>query len=188
MRKDFGKEAAVFPLPVFIIATYDENGRADAMNAAWGGKCGKTRIALNIGAGHMTTENIRRKKAFTVSFATKDTVVISDYFGVESGKNADKIAKSGVHVRKSAFVDAPVIEEFPLTLECEVVEDDEAVSGHRVVGKIVGVLANDSVLDADGKPDIAKLRPLTFDTFHNGYYALGEKVGQAWSDGKGLGE
>ena len=122
MRKDFGKEAAVFPLPVFIIATYDENGRADAMNAAWGGKCGKTRIALNIGAGHMTTENIRRKKAFTVSFATKDTVVISDYFGVESGKNADKIAKSGVHVRKSAFVDAPVIEEYPVTLECRLAE------------------------------------------------------------------
>ena len=138
MRKDFGKEAAVFPLPVFIIATYDENGRADAMNAAWGGKCGKTRIALNIGAGHMTTENIRRKKAFTVSFATKDTVVISDYFGVESGKIADKIAKSGVHVRKSAFVDAPVIEEYPVTLECAAVELQELEGEVRVVGEIVG--------------------------------------------------
>ncbi|MBO6106136.1 MAG: flavin reductase family protein [Stomatobaculum sp.] len=186
MRKDFGKEAAVFPLPVFIIATYGENGRADAMNAAWGGKCGKTRIALNIGAGHMTTENIRRKKAFTVSFATKDTVVISDYFGVESGKNADKIAKSGVHVRKSAFVDASVIEEYPVTLECRLAELQELDGEARVVGEVVNMSADSTVLDENGKIDAGKLQPVSYDAVAKKYRLVGEIVGNAFSDGKAL--
>ena len=186
MRKDFGKEAAVFPLPVFIIATYDENGRADAMNAAWGGKCGKTRIALNIGAGHMTTENIRRKKAFTVSFATKDMVVISDYFGVESGKNADKIAKSGVHVRKSAFVDAPVIEEYPVTLECRLAELQELDGEARVVGEVVNMSADSTVLDENGKIDAGKLQPVSYDAVAKKYRLGGEIVGNAFFDGKAL--
>ena len=186
MRKDFGKEAAVFPLPVFIIATYDGNGRADAMNAAWGGKCGKTRIALNIGAGHMTTENIRRKKAFTVSFATKDTVVISDYFGVESGKNADKIAKSGVHVRKSAFVDASVIEEYPVTLECRLAELQELDGEARVVGEVVNMSADSTVLDENGRIDAGKLQPVSYDAVAKKYRLVGEIVGNAFSDGKVL--
>ena len=186
MRKDFGIEAAVFPLPVFIIATYDENGRADAMNAAWGGKCGKTRIALNIGAGHQTTANIRLKKAFTVSFATKDTVVISDYFGVESGKNADKIAKAGVHVRKSAFVDAPVIEEYPVTLECRLVELQELEGEVRVVGEVVNMSADDAVLDENGRIDAGKLQPVSYDAVAKKYRLVGEIVGNAFSDGKAL--
>lgn len=186
MRKDFGKEAAVFPLPVFIIATYDGDGRADAMNAAWGGKCGKTRIALNIGAGHQTTENIRLKKAFTVSFATKDTVVISDYFGVESGKNADKIAKAGVHVRKSAFVDAPVIEEYPVTLECRLQELQELEGEVRVVGEVVNMSADDAVLDENGRIDAGKLQPVSYDAVAKKYRLVGEVVGNAFSDGKAL--
>lgn len=189
MLKELKVGPYLAPMPVLMIATYNDDGSVDVMNMAWGGICDTDKVALNIGARHKTSKNIAARKAFTISVADEAHMREADYFGIASGNTvADKFERSGLTATKSSRVDAPVIEEFPLTLECEVVEDDEAVSGHRVVGKIVGVLADDSVLDADGKPDIAKLRPLTFDTFHNGYYALGEKVGQAWCDGKGLGE
>lgn len=189
MLKELKVGPYLAPMPVLMIATYNDDGSVDVMNMAWGGICDTDKVALNIGARHRTSKNIAARKAFTISVADEAHMREADYFGIASGNAVtDKFERSGLTATKSSRVDAPVIEEFPLTLECEVVKGDETVSGHRVVGKIVGVLADDYVLDADGKPDIAKLRPLTFDTFHNGYYALGEKVGQAWSDGKGLGE
>ena len=115
------KHSVIVPEGVFIIGTYDENGVPNAMNAAWGIQSDYEEIALFL-AKHKTTENLKKTGAFTVAFATKSTVVISDYFGVESGNNVNKIEKSGAHVHKSAHVNAPIIEEYPLTLECKVKE------------------------------------------------------------------
>ena len=180
-----GKQACIAPEGVFIIGTYDENGVPNAMNAAWGAQSDFDEITLFLGK-HKTTENIKHSKAFTVAFATKDTVVISDYFGVESGKNADKIAKAGVHVRKSAFVDAPVIEEYPVTLECRLQELQELEGEVRVVGEVVNMSADDAVLDENGRIDAGKLQPVSYDAVAKKYRLVGEIVGNAFSDGKAL--
>ncbi len=183
MRKNFGTKTIVTPLPVLMVATYDENGKADVMNAAWGGQCASKHIALNLGINHKTTANIRLKKAFTVSFATKKTMVISDYFGIESGHRADKIAKSGVHVTKSEYVDAPMIEEYPLTLECRVVDMQELLGEIRVVGEVVNMSADESILDENGNLDMEKMEPIALDSSSLSYRIIGEKVGKAYGDG-----
>lgn len=183
MRKDFGKNTVITPLPVLIIATYDENGVPNAMNAAWGGQVGQHHIAFNL-SPHKTTENLALKKAFTVSFATKDTAVIADYFGVESGKKVNKIEKAGVHAVRSKFVDAPVLEEFPLTLECKVIESEKTLLGEqRVVGEVVNMSADESILGADGKIDLDKLQPVVYDSSHNTYRVVGSEVARAFHDG-----
>ena len=185
MRKDFGAKAVVTPLPVLIVATYDEKGTPNAMNVAWGGQCGPKHIALNLGK-HKTNENLKAKNAFTVSFATAKDVVASDFFGIVSGNaEPEKIAKAQMHVHKSAFVDAPIIEEYPLTLECKVVEMvDSSLGMTRVVGEVVNMSADESVLDANGNIDLGKVCPISFDSAANGYRVLGERVGNAFSDGK----
>ena len=187
MRKDFGAKAVVTPLPVLIIATYDEKGTPNAMNVAWGGQCGPKHIALNLGK-HKTNENLKATNAFTVSFATVNDVVASDYFGIASGNVVpDKVAKAQMHTHKSAHVNAPIIDEYPLTLECKVVEMVETSLGEiRVVGEVVNMSADESVLDAAGNVDLGKVRPISFDSASNAYRVLGEKVGNAFSDGKKL--
>ena len=176
------KNAVIVPEGVFIIGTYDENGVPNAMNAAWGIQSDFGEISLFL-AKHKTTENIKKTGAFTVSFATKNTVVISDYFGIESGNNVNKIEKAGVHVHKSAHVNAPIIEEYPLTLECEVKEWNE--EREMLVGKIVAQQADESIL-TDGKIDIGKLQPIMYDASFHVYRVIGEVVGNAFSDGKKL--
>lgn len=185
MRKDFGTKTVITPLPVLMIATYDEKGEADVMNAAWGGQCGPNHIAFNLGK-HKTTENLKNKKEFTVSFATKKTMAISDYFGLESGHDADKIAKSGVHVTKSTHVDAPIIEEYPLTLECKVVDIQELLGETRVVGEVVNMSVDESVLDDKGNIDMDKMEVISFDSSSSSYRLLGQKVGNAFKDGAKL--
>lgn len=185
MRKDFGTKTIVTPLPVLMIATYDENGTPDVMNAAWGGQCGRKYVALNL-SNHKTTDNLKLKKAFTVSFATKKTMVISDYFGLESGRDTDKIAKAGVRVIKSAHVDAPIIEEYPLTLECKVIDIQELLGETRVVGEVVNMSADETILDQDGNIDIDKMEPIAFDSASTSYRVLGEIVGNAFKDGAQL--
>ncbi|MGI6216781.1 MAG: flavin reductase family protein [Coriobacteriales bacterium] len=182
MKKELGAKAAIFPCPVLIIATYDEDGNADAMNVAWGGQCGPAHIAINIAAAHKTTDNIKAKKAFTCSIADRQHMVVADYFGVESGKNADKAAKSGLTFRKSANVDAPVIEEFPLTMECKVIDIRVENGETRVVGEIVNTIVDDSIL-TDDKIDLDKLQPLSFDSASAGYRIVGERIGNAFKDG-----
>lgn len=175
------------PMPVLMIATYGEDGTVDVMNMAWGGICDSDKVALNITETHKTVANIKSRGAFTLSVANTATVREADFFGIATGnKMADKFERTGFSAKKSGKVDAPVVQEFPLTLECEVLEAGQSVSGYRVVGRIVGVLADDSVLDEDGKPDITKVDPLIFDQAHSGYYALGEKAGQAWGSGRDL--
>lgn len=184
-RKNFAGQAVITPLPAIMIATWDADEQPDVMMAAWGGQCGPKHICFNLSA-HKTTANIKLKKAFTVSFATKDDVAQSDYFGIVSANDVpDKVAKAGFTVTKSPNVDAPIINEYKLTLECRVVTFDENENGGaRVVGEVVNMSADESVLDEDGKIDLGKLQPVVFDSSKNTYRVVGEKVGDAWGSGK----
>ena len=185
MRKNFGAKPYMYPQPVLIIATYDKEGNPDAMNAAWGGISESDQISMCLSAGHKTTKNILERKAFTVSMADAAHVTEADYLGVVSGNDVtDKLEKAGLHTTKSSFVDAPLIDEFPMALECELVSYDE--ESCRMVGKIDNVCAEESVLDESGKISPAKLRPITFDPVNNDYLVLGEKVGNAFQDGMKL--
>ena len=181
MRKNFGAKPICYPQPVFILAAYDENGVPNAMNAAWGGISDDKEISFCISAGHKTTRDILDRKAFTVSMADAAHVVECDYVGVVSGNDVpDKLARCGFHTTKSEFVDAPLIDELAMALECRLTSYDPQTC--RLVGEIVNVCADESVLTG-GKIDPAKLRPITFDPVNNDYLVLGEKVGNAFSDG-----
>ena len=182
MRKNFGVKPLVYPMPVYIIATYDENGVPDAMNAAWGGVSEENEISVCISAGHKTTKNLIAREAFTISMATADYVAECDYLGIVSGNKVDnKLEKCGFHVVKSEFVDAPIITELPMAIECKLKSYDKDTC--RLVGEIINVCADESIL-TDGKIDPMKLLPITFDSANNAYHVIGEKVGQAFSDGK----
>ena len=185
MRKDLGVQPAVFPMPVLMVAAYDENGTVNVMNAAWGMISSHDKIALFIDEDHKTTKNIHALKAFTVSIADKDHMEGADFFGIATGnKMPDKFAKSGYHAEKSAHVNAPIITEFPVALECELAEVVETENLHAIVGNIVNVSADEKVLAENGKIDPLKLNALIFDQFQAGYYVATEKVGQAWNAGK----
>ena len=187
MKKDLGVKPYVFPMPVLMIATYGEDGTVDVMNMAWGGICGDDKVALNISAGHKTAKNIRARGAFTLSIADADHLEAADFFGIASGnKMADKFERSGLHAVQSSRVDAPIVEEFPVTLECRVAEIQDLGDELRVVGQIVNVCAEEAVLDEQGKVDPVKVNALVFDPFRSGYYKIGEKAGQAWDSGKAL--
>lgn len=185
MRKNFGAKPYTYPQPVLIIASYDENGTPDAMNAAWGGISDDTQISMCLSAGHKTVKNILKRKAFTVSMADAAHVAACDYVGIISANDVpDKLEKAGFHTTRSEFVDAPLIDELPMTLECRLVSYDE--ESCRMVGEIVNVSAEESVLDENGKIDPQKLQPITFDPVNNAYLKLGEKVGNAFRDGLAL--
>jgi len=184
MKKDLGVKPYTFPMPVLMIATYGDDGVVDVMNMAWGGVCAMNMVALNIDEDHKTSENIKKRGAFTLSIADIPHMEAADFFGIATGnKMADKFERSGLHAVKSTRVDAPVVEEFPLTLECKVVECQNTVYGFRVLGEIVNVLADEEVLDEKGKVDPTKLNAFIFDQFQSGYYAVGEKIGRAWTEG-----
>lgn len=185
MRKNFGAKPLCYPQPVFIIGTYNADGTPNAMNAAWGGISDDEQISLCISANHKTTENILARKAFTISMATADYTAACDYVGIVSGcKAADKFVRAGFHASKSEFVDAPVIDELPMAVECQLISYDP--ESCRLVGQIVNVSADESVLNENGKVDPQKLRPITFDPMNNAYLVLGEKVGNAFKDGNAL--
>ena len=186
MKKNLGNKTVLAPLPVLIVATYDEQGTPNAMNVAWGGQCGYHHVALNLSLNHKTTENLKHTKAFTLSIATVDTLVVSDYFGLVSGRKENKIEKAGVHVTRSEFVDAPVIDEYPLTLECKVIEMQEALGEMHVVGEVVNMQADESILDEQGKVDLGKLRSISYDSASHSYRVLGDIVGKAFKDGNKL--
>ena len=184
MKKDLGVIPAVYPMPVLMVAAYDENEKVNVMNVAWGQICGGDKIILFIGEGKKTWLNIKESKAFTVALADVDHVDVADFFGIASGNDMDdKFERTGYHAVKSDKVNAPIIDEFPLAMECELLEflKSDHVSG--IVGKIVNVKAEEAVLDEKGKVDPAELHALMFDQFRNGYYKTGEKAGQAWNAG-----
>ena len=184
MLKDLGSLPAGFPMPVLMVGTYNENDTVNVMNVAWGGICGMDKIALNLAADRKTLANIQARKAFTVALADAAHIKEADFFGIATGnKMPDKFARSGLTAKKSVNVDAPVIQEFPLTMECKLEEVRECFGEMRVVGTIVNVLAEESCLDEKGKVDAGKLNAVMFDQFRNGYYSVGEKVAQAWNAG-----
>lgn len=182
MRKNLGAKPYTYPQPVFIIATYDENGIPDAMNAAWGGISNDTELTMCLSAGHKTVKNILSRKAFTVSMADEAHVLPCDYVGIVSGnKVADKFERAGFHPLKSDFVDAPLIEELPMAVECNLISYDP--ENCRMVGEIVNVSVDTSILDENGKVVPSKFNPIVFDPVNNAYLKIGEKVGNAFSDG-----
>ena len=182
MRKNFGAKPYTDPPPVFTIATYGPDGAPDAMNAAGGGISDTTELSLCLSAGHRTTKNILAHKAFTVSMADAAHVAECDYVGVVSANDVpDKLVKAGFHTTKREFVDAPVIDELAMAVECRLVSYDPQ-TGH-LLGKIVNVSVDESVLTPDGKVDVDKLAPIAFDPINSAYHRLGEKVGNAFSDG-----
>ena len=182
MRKNFGAKAMCYPMPVFIIGTYNADGTPNAMNAAWGGISEETEITICVDSTHKTAENLLSRKAFTVSMATAGYLAACDYVGIVSGtKEPDKFAKAGFHATASRFVDAPLIDELPMALECQVISYD--TESCRLVGRIVNVCADESVLGEDGKVDVSRLQPITYDPVNHRYLVLGEAVGRAFRDG-----
>lgn len=182
MRKNFGAKPMLYPMPVLIIGSYDENGRPNAMNAAWGGISEETEISICVDNTHKTAHNILKTGAFTVSVADVGNVVAADYVGIVSGnKESDKIEKAGWTAEKSELVNAPLFRELPFCLECKLKSFNEETC--RLVGEIVNVSVDESIL-TDGKIDLAKFRPITYDSANHNYVALGETVGKAFSDGK----
>ena len=177
-RKNFGSKPIMLPQPVLIIGTYDENGIPNAMNAAWGITTDFNEITISL-SEHKTTKNLAVTNAFTVSMATVDTVIPCDYVGIVSAnKEPEKFAKAGFHATKSEFVNAPLIDELPMALECKVKSFEDGI----LIGEIVNVSADESVL-TDGKIDPKKLKPIAFDPCNSKYLALGDIVGDAFKDG-----
>lgn len=185
MRKNFGAKTICYPMPVFIIGTYNADGTPNAMNAAWGGISEEQEISICVDSSHKTAENLLARRAFTVSMATAKYVTACDYVGIVSGsKEPDKFAKAGFHATKSQLVDAPLIDELPLALECQLISYD--VETCRLVGRIVNVSADESILGENGKVDVTKLQPITYDSMNHEYLVLGAKVGNAFHDGASL--
>jgi len=185
MRKNFGAAAILYPMPVLIIGSYDENGTADAMNAAWGGISEEHEISICVSDTHKTVANITARGAFTVSIADAENVVAADYVGIVSGnKVPDKVARAGWNPIKSELVDAPLFKELPLALECKLISYDK--DSCRLVGEIINVCADESILGEDGKIDLSKFRPITYDPIHHTYRTLGDVAGHAFSDGNKL--
>ena len=182
MRKNFGAKSWLYPMPVLIIGTYDETGTPDAMNAAWGMISDTDKVTICLDASHKTVKNILVKKDFTVSMADAKNVIAADYVGIVSGNDVpDKVSKTGWHVTKSEFVTAPLFDELPLALECKLISYDE--ESCRLVGEIVNVNADERVLDENGKVDLNKFSPITYDPVNHTYRKIGDVVGKAFSDG-----
>ncbi len=179
MKKNIKTTEAIFPMPVLMIATYNEDGSVDVMNAAWGTMFERDQVLLNLTETHKTVKNIKRRKAFTVSIADAKHVKEADYFGMVSANNTpNKFEKSGLTATKSKNVDAPIINEFPICIECEFIEYQDC----GVIGKVVNVLADEKVFSGD-KIDISKVEAIAFDPYTHGYYKVSERVGNAFSDG-----
>lgn len=185
--KSFGQKSWMLPQPVLIIGTYNSDGTPNAMNAAWGGQWDAKEIMISMGS-HATTENLARCNELTVAFATKDTMVASDFVGIVSAKNdPEKMKKTGWTAVKADNVNAPVFTNLPMTLECRILRKiDESEEGYYIVAEIVNILVKEEYLAEDGKPDVEKMKLITYDPVHHGYIVLGDRVGNAFFDGKQL--
>ena len=183
-RKSFGAKPLSYPQPVWIIAPYDENGVPDAMNAAWGGISEEKEISVCLSPDHKTCKNLAKTGAFTVSMADVAHVAGCDYVGIVSGNDVpDKFTRAGFTATKSELVNAPIINELAVCLECRVISFDQ--ESCILKGEIVNVSVDESAL-TDGKVDISKVAPICIDPFNHSYHVIGEKVGMAWDSGKSL--
>lgn len=184
MRKDFGAKCWLYPMPVLIVGSYDENMVPNAMNAAWGGIYDTNMVMVCLADDHKTTENIKKSGAFTLSFATAKTVAPCDYVGIVSANDVpDKFIRAGFHATKSSLVNAPIIDELPMTVECRLIKFNE---DGICIGEIVNISADESILDEEGRVDAKKLDPIIYDSVSHAYWSFGEKVGRAFSDGKSI--
>ena len=185
--KSFGQKPWVLPQPVLIIGTYNSDGTSNAMNAAWSGQWDSKEIMISMGS-HATTENLNRCGEFTVAFATKDTMVASDFVGIVSAKNdPEKMQKTGWTAIKSEHVNAPIFTDFPMTLECRILSKiNESEDGYNIVAELVNILVDENYLAKDGNPDVEKMQLITYEPVHHGYLVMGERVGNAFADGKKL--
>lgn len=185
--KSFATKPWFAPQPVLIIGTYNKEGVANAMNAAWAGQWDMKEIMISMG-NHVTTDNLKLGGEFTVAFATKKTMVASDFVGIVSAKNdPKKMEKTGWSIEKATMVNAPVFTDFPMTMECRIKEKyDESETGYYLIAEIVNILVDEKYLAEDGNPDMKKMELIVFDPIHHGYIQLGKKVGNAFSDGKAL--
>ena len=185
--KSFGSKPWMLPQPVLLIGTYDKEGRANAMNAAWGGQWDQHEIIISLGS-HQTTDNLAVTGELTVGFATAETLVAADYVGMASGRRtADKMERTGWTTEKAPNVNAPLFRELPMTLECRVKEKiDESETGYYLVAEIVNIVCDEKYLAEDGQPDVACMNLITYDPVHHTYIQLGKTVGKAFSDGKQL--
>ena len=182
MRKNLKAKAYMYPLPVLIVGTYDEKETPDAMNAAWGTVCDTAQVAIVLSAEHKTVKNLLQTKAFTVGIANAKSVVPADFVGLVSANDTpDKLEKTGWHIQKSEHVNAPIIQELPLVLECKLVSYD--TDTEICIGEVVNVSVDESILDEKGKVDVKKLDPICYDCSGHGYYTLGNKAGNAFADG-----
>ena len=183
-RTNMGAKIFVTPQPALMIGTYDENGNPDVMMAAWGGQCDGNQVCFRL-SPHRTTTNLRATREFTLSYATVLDVAESDYFGTVSANDVpDKIARTGFTVTKSQNINAPIIDQYPLTLECRVVEIIERGNdGCFVIGEVVNTIADPAIL-TDGRIDLCKLQPIVFDAAIPAYRAVGDTVGAAWGAGQ----
>lgn len=183
MRKNIKTTEAIFPMPVLMIATYNEDNTINVMNAAWGTMLSRNEVILNLTETHKTVKNIKERKAFTVSLANSKHIKEADYFGIVSGNNTkNKFEKSGLTATKSENVDAPIINEFPICLECEFIEYQNDKYGCGVIGKVINVTTDEQVMNED-KVDISLMDAIAFDPYTHGYYKIGERVGEAFKDG-----
>ena len=182
MRKNFGPKSWLYPMPVLIVGTYDDQGIPNAMNAAWGGIYDTNQVMVCLAHDHKTTENIKKTGAFTLSFATAETVAACDYVGIVSANDVpDKFERAGFHHVKSNFVNAPIIVELPMTVECSLIKFNE---DGICIGEIVNVSAKEEILNEKGQIDAKKLNPISYDSSAHVYWTLGEVAGNAFSDGK----
>ena len=182
MRKNFGPKCWLYPMPVLIVGTYGEDGTPNAMNAAWGGIYDTNQVMVCLADDHKTTENIKKRGAFTISFATAQTVAACDYVGIVSANDVpDKLHRAGFHTTKSEYVDAPLIDELPMAVECRLLKFNE---DGICIGEIVNVSAKEEILNEKGQIDAKKLNPICYDSSTHVYWTLGEVAGHAFSDGK----
>ena len=183
MKQPIKVTEALFPMPVLLVATYNEDGSVDVMNAAWGTMLDPNRVALNLTETHRTVENIKRTKGFVIHIADAAHVVEADWFGVVSAKKEkDKFAKSGLTATKSQLVEAPIINELPIAIECEFVEYQSDDTGLGVIGKVLQTSVEEDKLK-NGKIDIDSLKAIAFDPYTHGYYLVSQRVGDAFKDG-----
>ena len=187
MKKNIKEKAAIFPMPVLLIGTYNEDNTVDVMNAAWGMMLDRDKIVLNLTETHKTVKNIKERGAFTVSLVNQKNLKEADYFGIVSGNNTpNKFEKTNLTTTKSEYVDAPIINEFPVVMECEFIEYQDDEYGCGVIGKIINTQVEEYVLDENGNVDPLKIDTIMYDPFNHGYYSVKEKVGQSFNDGKEL--
>jgi flavin reductase (DIM6/NTAB) family NADH-FMN oxidoreductase RutF len=188
MKKSFGAKTLIFPTPTWVVGTYDKNGKPNVMTIAWGGICCSKPpcVAISLRKATYTYGNIIERKAFTVNVPSEKYVKEADYFGIVSGRDADKFSKSKLTPVKGEFVDAPYVKEFPMNLECKVIQSVEIGLHIQFIGEIIDVKADESVLGKNGLPDIERVKPFLYCPEVRNYQKIGEYLGEAFSIGRGL--